>query len=636
MCRNDVSRIVRIISVVLPCLTSPAFAQQASKLSQLPYASTPLSGSELLYTVQNGVSSKTTVGALSAFNALPVVQVSADRTGVQSACPGVQAAINAVQALPNGGTILFPQGVFNMASCGMAISNRNIRIEGAGIGVSELLFTGAANSGGINIHQSSSSFNTMVDHLSIQTSTNQNNTSAITVIYPGGNQLGVIALFDTLDIGGVENVETSYWNIGIYCSACSQGAIRDSVIQGVYNLVGGEMGTSTMLRGVDLTGTSSNQFTIDHSQFFNMQYAVYVDGDEESLSFVDGSSAVGVNYGIFFPDQGTNLPGFHLIGSDYACFIQCIHLTGWQQGTIAHNTIYKRPESTQNFNAIYLVNGSADAPAFSIIDDNVFVGFKGTATGTATVIFMDTNVSAFDIHDNEWRSFDYFLDANPASSTVNYIHDNTWSGTPTPTGWQTGANYHNVMYRNFPAITTTDSGFCAATGAAPNISGGLVCNDFLLSQSGAVNVTSLANGYPGQVAVISPTDGNSTYVQGAGLLLANGVNYTAQNGDVSAFLYDSASGWREIARLAATTINGVKCWPGLSCTITSAAQLQLTPVSIATLLAITCNSGSKGNVAFVSDTTGSAAAAFHSAVAGSGATTVNSLVSCNGTNWQYD
>jgi hypothetical protein len=64
--------------------------------------------------------------------------------------------------------------------------------------------------------------------------------------------------------------------------------------------------------------------------------------------------------------------------------------------------------------------------------------------------------------------------------------------------------------------------------------------------------------------------------------------------------------------------------------------MQLVNVNIATLLAMTCNAGSAGSVAFVSDTTAAAAPTFHLIVAGSGATTVNSLTSCNGTNWVYD
>lgn len=80
-------------------------------------------------------------------------------------------------------------------------------------------------------------------------------------------------------------------------------------------------------------------------------------------------------------------------------------------------------------------------------------------------------------------------------------------------------------------------------------------------------------------------------------------------------------------------LNLAQTWSALQ---TYSALVALTPVTIATLLAITCNSASEGDVAFVKDTVGSAAATFHLTVAGAGATTVNSLASCNGSTWQYD
>jgi hypothetical protein len=69
-------------------------------------------------------------------------------------------------------------------------------------------------------------------------------------------------------------------------------------------------------------------------------------------------------------------------------------------------------------------------------------------------------------------------------------------------------------------------------------------------------------------------------------------------------------------------------------TFTGVAGPLLTPVAIASLPA--CASGNEGQLAFVKDTVGSGAATFHLTVAGGGATTVNSLASCNGSNWQYD
>lgn len=84
------------------------------------------------------------------------------------------------------------------------------------------------------------------------------------------------------------------------------------------------------------------------------------------------------------------------------------------------------------------------------------------------------------------------------------------------------------------------------------------------------------------------------------------------------------------------TLGGLDVAQTWSALQTYSALVALTPITIATLLAITCNSASEGDVAFVKDTVGSATATFHLTVAGAGATTVNSLASCNGSTWQYD
>lgn len=64
------------------------------------------------------------------------------------------------------------------------------------------------------------------------------------------------------------------------------------------------------------------------------------------------------------------------------------------------------------------------------------------------------------------------------------------------------------------------------------------------------------------------------------------------------------------------------------------APLELPIYTIANLPS--CSSALKGFMAFVADTVASGAASFHGTVTGGGATTVNSPVSCSGSNWQYD
>lgn len=64
------------------------------------------------------------------------------------------------------------------------------------------------------------------------------------------------------------------------------------------------------------------------------------------------------------------------------------------------------------------------------------------------------------------------------------------------------------------------------------------------------------------------------------------------------------------------------------------SDLLLSPSTIAGLPS--CASGQKGDIRYVSDTLGLSAPTWHGTVAAGGSTTVNSLVSCNGSNWQYE
>jgi hypothetical protein len=66
------------------------------------------------------------------------------------------------------------------------------------------------------------------------------------------------------------------------------------------------------------------------------------------------------------------------------------------------------------------------------------------------------------------------------------------------------------------------------------------------------------------------------------------------------------------------------------------ARIQLTPITIATALAVTCNAAAEGEMLFIKDTVASVALVWHGVVAGGGGTAANSLATCNGTNWVWD
>jgi len=84
------------------------------KISQLPVASIPLTGSEVIPLNQNGVTKQTTLSQIS----LPVVNVKAygaTGDGTTDDTAAIQAALDAVYA-GGGGTVYFPEGVYRVTS----------------------------------------------------------------------------------------------------------------------------------------------------------------------------------------------------------------------------------------------------------------------------------------------------------------------------------------------------------------------------------------------------------------------------------------------------------------------------------------------------------------------------------------
>jgi hypothetical protein len=132
------------------------------------------------------------------------------------------------------------------------------------------------------------------------------------------------------------------------------------------------------------------------------------------------------------------------------------------------------------------------------------------------------------------------------------------------------------------------------------------------------NNLSTATTYYGDFGINS-----STFTGTGSLSLPNAVYVSAASGDLV---------------LGTVTSNAIRFAVNSGATdvaiIQPAGYLQINPLTIAALP--TCNTASEGAIAYVKDTVGNAAPTFHGTVTGGGATAIHSLVTCNGTNWQYD
>lgn len=216
------------------------------------------------------------------------------------------------------------------------------------------------------------------------------------------------------------------------------------------------------------------------------------------------------------------------------------------------------------------------------------------------------------------------------------------NGTGAITG--TGALTVNTTASGAPQIGLIDSvqggwlGFSNSSGifnlATANTAGSFVTDELTLDRSG--NLTLLNGGlfalnkvYGGNAAGSTLTLQSTSNGAPSGDSVAIAGTTINLNGASNAKVTVGFNGMFPTADNVTTLGGGSNRW-----TEVFTYTMLLSPLTIATLP--TCNAGSKGLMAFVADTVANAAPTFHGTVTGGGATTVNSPVSCNGTNWQYD
>ncbi len=85
------------------------------KISQLPAATTPLTGSEEVPLVQGGITKRVAAAALGGGQTVSVTQFGAKGDGVTNDTAAIQAAIDAVYNA-GGGTVVIPEGTFMVSS----------------------------------------------------------------------------------------------------------------------------------------------------------------------------------------------------------------------------------------------------------------------------------------------------------------------------------------------------------------------------------------------------------------------------------------------------------------------------------------------------------------------------------------
>ena len=170
-----------------------------------------------------------------------------------------------------------------------------------------------------------------------------------------------------------------------------------------------------------------------------------------------------------------------------------------------------------------VVLGNITASDKNMIHNNFFAGFPGT---TKIAVLLNTGCGNNRIHDNA------VMDGTiPSALLIN-----------------AGAEKNNITYNNLPTAIQT----FAANDATPSV-GNALNRHFNTANSSATTVTTLDDGYVGQVVSIMCNDANTTFQHnGTGFVLEGSVSWTAGAGAIITFRQDVAGGlWREMSRRTA-------------------------------------------------------------------------------------
>jgi hypothetical protein len=502
-----------------------------------------------------------------------VVDYGADPTAKVESCGAPLAnALAALAALPNGGVLYWPRGLY---SCGAQITwaNKPISILGDGAGVTFLIFTNAAaGTAGIKVSQNSPFYPTQISGLQLQTNVDQTANNGITIAYThvgSGALKRTVALAD-LFING-NDVNQHYWKNGVYCSGCLFGTIDKVVVTGKNEgnpptgISASNMNAGFHLNGYGLpAGTeASTDVRISDSLVSLGKYGIYISGDSEG-QHISGSTLLAVNYGVYLDDYAgsgdptalVQMPGPYIVNSHCNAYLACVTSKGWQTLIINGNQFYKRNDGSGNWNAIELLNGTYQGPVTvgtmnSQITGNQSVGFAfgHSPGGIAKHVVLGTLADGNVIQGEMPRWDDYFADLG-SGTAVNIITGNHGAtSNALASAWFTGTNPSIIARENFPIVTPKDPGYVVLPNgtAAPSV-GSSVSQVFILANPAAQNVTNFRNGYVGQVITIISNTANNTIIAGSEMILSGGANWTMPAGSTLTLRRESATRWREIAR----------------------------------------------------------------------------------------
>lgn len=476
--------------------------------------------------------------AMTNLGGVNVLDYGATGDGVTDDTTGFQAALTAAAAA--GVELVVPAGRYILSNQLTASSADTIKIVGSGSGLTELVWTDVATSGGgLALTYTNKLYPTNVSGLTLLTQSGfASGDIALKIIGPNTPSITNLGpqVSDIIIRGDAPASDT--WDIGMEFYDCWYIVAEQFTIKGLDDATAPFDATV----GVKLSGcqvTFMSNFNIFHVETGIIEASGSADHGE-GFTF-QHFEIVGVNNGIVLTngaaDPGTNIGPGHI--NAYALGIE---LDDQHQTAIHDMLIYKTQLSVTAFVGISMLTCAS-----CNIHNNFILGLGGAGAANNTIGIKVAGPTSFDnaIYNNQFYDFaaggtNYGVYVTAAAATTR-VYDNASDGSVTCLVIDS-TDKTNIASNNLPRDNET----FVANDATPSVGNALGVR-FDTANSAPTSITNFDDGFTGQQIVIMFNDANTTLVHGATLILRGGVNYVAISGDIFTFIKD-ATLWREVSR----------------------------------------------------------------------------------------
>lgn len=437
--------------------------------------------------------------------------------------------------------LIFSDGIYLLSNKLTLSTAKAINWKGAGRGLTILRWTsGATSGGGIDITFTTIILPPSVTGMTLETQAVATGT-ALKITGPvvaSSTHSGPFV--KNIGIKADNEATSQSWDIGMHFVSCWYMDVSSFSIDGHDD---DALPPFAQTAGVKIETSNVGRFY--NFDIFHVENAILGAGTTkgEGMSFSE-FELVGVTNGIVMGSTTLNAPGTNIGPGHINSYETGINLTKHDQTSIHDILLFKTSATDSTWIGINLV----DCDSMHVHDNEMHGSTTTTGSTTGIIINGDGSDNSV-IHDNRFQGFSGatkvgVLLTNGAG--INHIHDNNSDANTTNTVLiDASATKDNILRDNFPTSIQTFT----ANDATPSV-GNALNRHFNTANSSPTTVTTLDDGYTGQIVSILVNDTNTTFQHnGTGFVLEGGVNFVPGNGAIITFRQDTASGlWREMSR----------------------------------------------------------------------------------------